>query len=182
MKKAYLTISVIVLLGAALFAYDVLNKQAQAPKATESLQQISKDTVSGLPNSRSTAAAPESVASSTPKTQAELPTKATSHFSDESDVEGNDIQVFEVVYNGNAFVPARLDIKRNDIVVFKNQSKTDFWPASNPHPTHTLYPEFDAKQALSSGKIFQFKFSKAGDWGYHNHLTPSVTGLIHVTK
>lgn len=104
------------------------------------------------------------------------------HFSNESDIEGNDIQVEQVDYDGNHFTPALLNIKLGDIVFFKNSSSKAFWPASGPHPTHTAYPEFDAKKSLQPGDTFQFKFTKVGKWSYHNHLNPSVTGEINVSK
>lgn len=94
--------------------------------------------------------------------------------------DGGDVAVFEVIYNGTSFSPATLTIKNGDIVNFKNQSSSSFRPASDPHPTHTNYPEFDAKQPIAAGGNYQFKFTKSGTWGYHNHLNPTVTGTIIV--
>lgn len=91
-----------------------------------------------------------------------------------------DIAVFEVSYNGTAFVPAQLTIKNGDIVIFKNESGKSFWPASGPHPEHTNYPEFDPKKAIPTGQDWQFKFTKSGQWGYHDHLNSSVVGRIIV--
>lgn len=94
--------------------------------------------------------------------------------------DGNDVQVFEIAYDGKAFSPANLDIKNGDIVVFKNESDKNFWPASGPHPQHTNYPEFDPKKPVAAGQTWQFKFAKTGAWGFHDHLTPNAFGKITV--
>lgn len=95
---------------------------------------------------------------------------------------GPDILVVQVSYDGAKFTPALINIKVGDIVIFKNNSQEDFWPASNPHPNHTDYPEFNARQPVSPGSKYQFKFIKTGKWGYHNHLNPSSVGVINVTN
>ncbi len=104
-----------------------------------------------------------------------------SHFSGPGDSgEGVDTQVFEVDYNGTNFSPASLSVRVGDVVIFKNSSSSAFWPASNPHPQHTDYPEFDAKKPIAAGQSFQFKFTKAGTWGFHNHLNAGAKGTIIV--
>ena len=85
-----------------------------------------------------------------------------------------------VTYTTSGFSPGSLTIKTGDTVVFKNNSAADFWPASGPHPTHTNYPEFDAKKAISAGASYSFTFTKTGSWKYHNHLNPTLTGTITV--
>lgn len=85
-----------------------------------------------------------------------------------------------ITYTDNGFSPATLAIKEGETVTFKNDSGKDFWPASGPHPTHTNYPEFDAKQAVASGGTWSFTFSRKGAWKYHNHLNPTFTGTITV--
>lgn len=100
-------------------------------------------------------------------------------FSDESDVMG-EATVHEITFSGTAYSPAQLTIKNGDIVVFKNNSTKDFWPASAMHPDHLIYPEFDADKGIAPGGNFQFKFTKTGAWGFHDHLTPSAFGKITV--
>lgn len=101
-------------------------------------------------------------------------------FSGEDDIMAPDVAVHEISFSGTAFSPANLTIKNGDIVVFKNNSNKNFWPASGPHPSHTNYPEFDAKREMAPGEIFQFKFTKTGSWGFHDHLTPTAFGRIVV--
>ncbi|MDP2650610.1 MAG: cupredoxin domain-containing protein [bacterium] len=86
----------------------------------------------------------------------------------------------EVVYTASGFSPKALTVKAGDTVVFKNNGGEDFWPASGPHPTHTNYPEFDAKKAIPAGGSYSFTFTRIGSWKYHNHLNPGSTGTITV--
>ncbi|MBI2594782.1 MAG: cupredoxin domain-containing protein [Candidatus Colwellbacteria bacterium] len=85
-----------------------------------------------------------------------------------------------VTYTDNGFSPATLTVKKGETVTFKNNSGKSFWPASAVHPTHTVYPEFDAKQGIAPGAAYSFTFSRTGSWKYHNHLNPSLTGTITV--
>lgn len=106
--------------------------------------------------------------------------KTTAHFSSGEEAEGVDVQVFEVIYDGSKFAPDSLSIKAGDVVIFKNKSKSAFWPASNPHPTHTDYPEFDAKKSIAAGQTYEFKFTKVGKWGFHDHINATARGVIAV--
>jgi plastocyanin len=101
-------------------------------------------------------------------------------FSGEADIMPTDVTVHEINFNGSAFIPSNLTIKSGDIVVFRNNSNKNFWPASAPHPQHTDYPEFDAKRELGPGETFEFKFTKIGSWGFHDHKTPTAFGRIIV--
>jgi plastocyanin len=85
-----------------------------------------------------------------------------------------------VKFTDNGFEPSTLTISSGDTVEFENKSSDDFWPASNVHPTHLLYPGFDAKKPILPGGSYSFTFTKNGSWGYHNHLEPDVQGTIVV--
>jgi plastocyanin len=85
-----------------------------------------------------------------------------------------------VKFTDNGFEPSTLTIKAGDTVKFENDSSDDFWPASNVHPTHLLYPGFDAKKPILAGGSYSFTFTKPGSWGYHNHLAPDIQGTIVV--
>jgi hypothetical protein len=65
-------------------------------------------------------------------------------------------------------------------VIFKNESGKKMWVASDDHPSHLIYPEFDAKKGVETGSTYEFVFNKVGTWGYHNHLSPSSTGTVIV--
>lgn len=85
-----------------------------------------------------------------------------------------------VTYTDSGFSPEITKIKIGEIVVFKNESASEMWVASAPHPTHTAYPEFDAKQGYQIGESYSFTFTKKGEWKYHNHLSASQRGTIIV--
>ncbi len=82
----------------------------------------------------------------------------------------------------DSFVPDKITIKKNTRVTFKNEDTIARWPASNIHPTHLIYPEFDPKRPVQPGDEWSFIFDKAGIWMMHDHLTPSITGTITVEE
>jgi plastocyanin len=87
---------------------------------------------------------------------------------------------FEVLITSSGFTPSTLTIKVGDTVTFINKDSNPHWPASDPHPTHTNYPGFDALRPLKTGESYSFTFTKQGAWGYHDHLNPSLRGIIIV--
>ena len=74
-----------------------------------------------------------------------------------------------------------LEIPAGQTVRFVNGSDKDLWPASNIHPTHQVYPDFDAKQPVPPRGSWDFTFEQPGFWRYHNHMAPADTGLVVVT-
>lgn len=85
-----------------------------------------------------------------------------------------------ISYTGSAFTPATVEVRVGDAVTFVNNGTGGMWVASAPHPTHTDYPEFDAKKEYNPGESYIFTFTKAGTWKYHNHKNPSAFGTIVV--
>jgi plastocyanin len=80
------------------------------------------------------------------------------------------------------FTPKNVTIEANDSVVFENIGKEKHWPASNIHPTHEIYPEFDSMKGIEPGKSWEFTFTKPGIWKMHDHLFAQFGGTITVTK
>ncbi len=80
----------------------------------------------------------------------------------------------------DGFFPSTLTINQGDTVIFTTQLDQAFWPASDPHPTHDIYPEFDPKHPVDPDKSWSFKFDRIGSWKFHNHLDPSSRGVINV--
>ena len=78
------------------------------------------------------------------------------------------------------FVHDKVTIKQGDTVVFENVGIEDHWPASNIHPTHQIYPEFDPKRPIPAGQSWSFTFEKIGIWRMHDHLSPQFTGAVTV--
>lgn len=78
------------------------------------------------------------------------------------------------------WIPQQVIIRKGDVIVFKTDTGKAFWPASNFHPTHSLYAAFDPKHPVSPTEEWRFTFEKVGVWTLHDHLAPSFTGTIIV--
>ncbi len=89
-------------------------------------------------------------------------------------------KLVSVVYTGTAFNPPALRIPQGGRVLFKNASTRAVWPASNDHPSHTAYPEFDPKKGIAPGDSWTMQFNRVGVWRFHNHLLPSQDGVVSV--
>ncbi|MBI2051505.1 cupredoxin domain-containing protein [Candidatus Roizmanbacteria bacterium] len=94
----------------------------------------------------------------------------------------NAVQSAVVTITDRGFSPKSLTVKRGAKVSFKNAAEDARWPASNIHPTHRIYPEFDPKKPVNPGETWSFVFQKAGIWRYHDHLFPSQAGTITVVE
>ena len=79
-----------------------------------------------------------------------------------------------------AYAPANVTIKLGDTVKFVNDGAADRWPASAIHPTHEIYPAFDAKRPIRPGESWSFTFDQKGTWRYHDHLRPTTFGSVTV--
>lgn len=85
-----------------------------------------------------------------------------------------------ITMDDNGFTPRETTISQGDNVTFHNSDDVPRWPASNLHPTHTIYPEFDPKKPIAPGQSWTFVFNNAGTWKYHDHLLPHFRGTITV--
>lgn len=77
---------------------------------------------------------------------------------------------FEVVLTEKGFEPALITVPVGSKVVFRTNTDRTFWPASDPHPLHDVYPDFDPQKPIQPGETWTFKPKKAGEWDYHDHL------------
>jgi plastocyanin len=80
------------------------------------------------------------------------------------------------------FTPTVIEIAQGQTVTFENVGTEPSWPASNDHPTHQIYSEFDPKEPVKPGEVWIFTFDKPGDWKFHDHLSPQHTGIIKVKQ
>lgn len=179
-------IVVLVILG--FYYYDQNNKRAVAP-TTEDQPALGEPSTQGGTGQQSATSAPEtSQPTSTPaerqsqRQQAAPAEETEGMWSSGSEAEGMapDILVTEVIYDGAKFSPQVTNLKVGDVVIFRNKSTKSFWPASDPHPQHSLYPELDPDKAVPAGGNWQFTFEKAGSWKFHDHLNPAATGTVNV--
>ena len=96
-------------------------------------------------------------------------------------------QTATITYTDDGFSPSVLTVQSGTTVIFENKSGSQFWPASDPDPSHDGYPgpgscNGNACDACApiAGTSWSLRFDKIGSWGYHNHLNPSHTGTILV--
>ena len=85
-----------------------------------------------------------------------------------------------IVITDQGFSPSNVTIKAGATVTFINQSSNPSWPASDPHPSHTDLPGFDALHGLNQGEQYSYTFQKVGSWGFHDHLAPFDQGRVIV--
>ncbi|MEX0877851.1 MAG: hypothetical protein WDZ40_03255 [Candidatus Spechtbacterales bacterium] len=97
-----------------------------------------------------------------------------------------------ITYTDSGYSPQNITISLGTTVVFINESSSAMWPATNIHPTHTIYPNsnisdcgtgkvmFDACGEISPGESWSFTFNEAGNWRYHNHIRATRGGVIVV--
>lgn len=88
----------------------------------------------------------------------------------------------KVIIKDQDFSPSELTINKGQTVSFDNQDQVDHWPASNPHPTHINYPEFDPQRSLKPGQSWSFKFERVGVFKYHDHLNPHLGGVVLIKE
>jgi len=108
----------------------------------------------------------------------------------------SDYATVSIKMSTTGYTPADIEIEPNTKVVFYNADIKDFWPATDNHPTHTLYDgtsleehcsqdnneTFDACQAIKPGERWSFVFPTSGNFTYHDHLWPHLKGKITVTE
>ncbi len=89
-------------------------------------------------------------------------------------------EIQTVVIDGTGFSPAEISVHQGSTINFLNKDNTAHWPASDPHPTHEIYPEFDPKRPIAPGDVWGFSFEKTGTFRYHDHLNPHIQGVVKV--
>lgn len=93
---------------------------------------------------------------------------------------GQEAQEHKVVLTAEGFIPGKLSVQKGDTIIFTTALDKPFWPASDLHPTHGIYPEFDPRKPIDPGQSWSFKFTKKGTWKYHDHLFSTYRGVIVV--
>ena len=96
------------------------------------------------------------------------------------DLEG--VVTYEVVLTKDGYKPNEITIKKGEAIIFSITGGNLFWPASNIHPSHYIYSEFDPKIPVKPEQTWAFIFDRVGAWKYHDHLNPIYTGVIKVEE
>jgi plastocyanin len=81
------------------------------------------------------------------------------------------------------FVPT-VSVAPGTVVSFFNDDQVGHWIASDPHPEHSGLPGFDPQSTIRPGASFEFTFTRAGTFTYHDHADPlnaKFQGTVVVT-
>lgn len=89
-------------------------------------------------------------------------------------------KTYEIALTPEGFSSGEVTLKHGDAVKFTAATGNPFWPASDLHPTHGIYPEFDAQEPIEPDKSWTFQFLKTGRWKFHDHLQPISRGVVIV--
>jgi len=92
------------------------------------------------------------------------------------------IREYQVELQEDGFFPQKITISKGDRVTFTTTREESFWPASNLHPSHTIYSEFDPKEPVAPDQSWSIQFNRIGNWRYHDHLVPFYKGEITVLE
>jgi len=87
-----------------------------------------------------------------------------------------------IVRTSSGYEPSEVTIKKGDIILWKNESDEFHWPASDLHPTHSIYSEFDPLRPLAVGEDWKFQFNNVGVWNFHDHIRANKVGTITVVE
>ncbi|MDO8495121.1 MAG: hypothetical protein Q7S32_01150 [bacterium] len=90
----------------------------------------------------------------------------------------------EIIITDAGLSTSDLKIKVGDTVTFVNKSSVLVWPATGPHPIHTVCPGFDALAGLGLNQTYTHTFTTAKTCTFHDHLHASraeYRGQIVVT-
>lgn len=133
------------------------------------------------------------------------PTPPATETLDETPAAGSEVptdgspaesRMITVTYTDQGFSPTTLSVNVGDTVRFSNQSTGEMWVGADEHPTHTEYDgtskddhcaegaatggAFDQCGRSGPGSTYNFTFTKAGTFDYHNHARSSDGGTVVV--
>lgn len=80
----------------------------------------------------------------------------------------------------DGFTPKEVTIGRRQAIRFINDDKGEHWPASDPHPIHDAYTQFDPGGPILPGASWVFRPTQQGVWGFHDHVQPRLRGKLTV--
>ena len=117
--------------------------------------------------------------SSTKSDQPAATTTEESSATSSAEVSGEN----KITYNDYGFAPQSVTVKSGESITWVNDSIRTVQVGSALHPTHTVNQEITGNDfviELAPGESSKVQLTKTGEWGYHDHLRPSLTGKIIV--
>lgn len=96
-------------------------------------------------------------------------------------IQGGEVSASAVIRRlEDSYEPKDVIIREGETVSFVNDSTEFHWPASDVHPTHSIYSEFDPREPIGPGETWSFTFDQSGTWEFHDHLRANLRGTITV--
>lgn len=117
-----------------------------------------------------------------PESQATLkPVSETTQPSEPAPKPKTKLTTYTVSIGASSFVPQLLTIHAGDKVCWVNNDTQLHWPASDPHPTHTGFPDLDPLADLLPGETFCYTFTQLGVVSYHDHTQAVINDVATIT-
>ncbi len=159
-NKSQLVIGLIlVIAGGALLTWVVFGRSANAPS--------SESTGSSQTSSTASSETPAQDASS------ENPDQSVSSPQNEA--------ATVITFTSNGFTPTALTVKKGTTVTVVNSSSQRVQFSSDDHPSHRLNEGMNLP-VLAPGASDSFVADTVGEWGFHDHIDDSFTGVVTVTE
>ncbi len=102
--------------------------------------------------------------------------------SGEEVIEGNDVTVLAVDFDGKSFDPKEINIKANDWIFFRNNSQKNVLLVSLQGSSFTKYPGFDSKNPIVPQKSYKFQFKIPGVYGIAESINQGLVVTVKVSK
>ena len=90
--------------------------------------------------------------------------------------------VVQIVRSADGYTPNDVTIRKGETISFLNVSDEFHWPASDVHPTHSIYSAFDPLAPVAPGDTWSFTFTEVGTWKFHDHIRANKGGTIRVIE
>ncbi len=87
----------------------------------------------------------------------------------------------EVSITKDGFVPAALSVKKGTKIIWTNSDGATHQLQANPHPTGKSLPGLKS-EILNNKQTYSYTANKAGSFGYHDHLSPTMNGSLDVKE
>lgn len=103
-----------------------------------------------------------------------------------------------ITYTDGGFSSSETTVRVGETVRFVNNAASGMWVGADEHPTHTSYDgtatrehcvdgtatggSFDMCRQAAPGESWEFTFTKAGTFAYHNHARATHGGTVTVIE
>lgn len=87
---------------------------------------------------------------------------------------------YYVSITAQGFSPQSITVAPGTDVVWVDKDPAPHLPAADPFPSHSSLPSLVAPRALGQGQSYNFHFTQAGTYHYHDDLHPMLSGEVVV--